>query len=296
MKHLHIFALLFFCMSIVSCDQSNTPASNDDAQSDGSSEEAKVTKVGGRLFSIPSPAQTAILIKKSGAEYTNSILSDYKDVSKYDSKIQQGLNLGVYGADLGYVNLYNQTQDAVHYLNSVKKLSDELGISSAFTPEFVEKFQDNLGNTDSLLLLVSDAYKMVDAYLEENENNDLGALVLAGGWVEALYFTTKIYKDHKTAELKQRIGEQKFSISNLIEMMVTFSNNDSDQYKELVEALQDLEQEYNQVTASYEYADPQVNEEEKLTVIKNKTTVDISDEVIEQISSKIAQIRSSIVE
>jgi len=291
-----IFPLAVFSFSMVSCvDSDKTNDKKDSTEPNNNQTDADVVKVGNRLFSIPSPVQTSILVKASGAEYDKSLLNDDKASERYDTKTLKSVNLGIYGADLGYVNLYGQTQDAVNYLNAAKNLSDDLGVTSAFSEEFITQFQDNLGNTDSLLLIVSDAYQIIDEYLQNNENNDVGGLVLAGGWIEALYFTTQVYKTNPTKELKQRIGEQKFSIVNLVKMLNSY-NNDMDEYQDLVSGLEDLQNTYDAVEVTYEYAEPEVFEEKKLSIIKNKTEVNLNDAIIKDITEKIASIRTNITQ
>ncbi len=257
-------------------------------------EDGKLVQLGGnKLFSIPSPIQTAFLIQSSGAAYNKSLLNNTASASKYSTDIQKSLNLGVYGADLAYINLYEQTQDAISYLNSCKKLADDLGVMNAFTPAFQKKFEKNLGNKDSLLGIVSDAYKSIDVYLQKNQNNDVGSMILAGGWIEALYFSTNVYKTNPTNELKKRIGEQKFSIINLIKLLETYSNNGD--IDEVINPLRDLSDSFEKVEISYEYAKPEVLKDKKMSIIKSKTEIKISDELIKEITQKISTLRNNII-
>ncbi len=85
-----------------------------------------VLNIGGELFSIPSPLQTAMLIQKTGSAYDKSILNTKENMNQYATDFSKALNLGIYGADLGYVNMYSKTQDAISYLAAVKKLSDDV--------------------------------------------------------------------------------------------------------------------------------------------------------------------------
>ena len=68
---------------------------------------AAVVNVGGELFSVPSPIQTALLIQKSGISYDKAVLHAHNKVNTYSTDYLRALNLGIYGADLGYVSLYN---------------------------------------------------------------------------------------------------------------------------------------------------------------------------------------------
>ena len=104
--------------------------------------------------SVPSPVQTAFLISGVGSNYDVTLLNKPTKVGLYSTSFQKAINLGIYGADLGYVTIYDQTQDAIGYLTVVKKISNDLGIDGAFDMALLERFEKNLGVKDSLLVLV----------------------------------------------------------------------------------------------------------------------------------------------
>src|SRR5437868_5948602 len=130
-----------------------------------------VLKVGGELFSVPSPLQTALLVQKCGITYDKAVLNQSNRVNSYLTDYSRALNLGIYGADLGYVSLYNQTQDALGYLAAVKQLSDKLGLTAAFDGPTMERIKNNITNKDSMMVLVGLAYRAGDAYLKESRRD-----------------------------------------------------------------------------------------------------------------------------
>lgn len=290
--------ILFVCLvsaMMTSCwnkgASSDTTLLKDTTQTSG--EESKLVQLGNRLFSIPSPVQTAYMIQSSGASYNKNLLNNSSSYTKYATKTSKSLNLGVYGADLGYVNLYEQTQDGITYLNACKNLADDLGVTGAFDESFQKKFEKNLGNKDSLLTIVSDAYKLIDVYLQNNENNDVGSLILAGGWIESLYFATTVYKTNPTEALKKRIAEQKFSLVNLIKLLEVYSNGED--FAELLTSLKDLNDSFDKVEIQYQYAKPEVKAAQKTTIINSQTEAKISKELVEEITQKIATLRNAII-
>lgn len=296
-KKLHTISFLVCALlfSLSSCTGDGNKGNDEIDDVVGSNTDpSHVTKINGRLFSIPSPVQTAHLIQNSGAKYNSKLLHNPNEVARYSTKVQRGLNLGVYGADLGYVNMYSQTQDAVVYLGACKKLADDLGVSGAFSPELMKKFETHLGQTDSLLLFAGEAFRITDEFLQTNENNDVGSLVLAGGWIESLHFATNVYKTSPTDALKQRIGEQKFSIINLIKLLEAYSNGED--YGDLIESLYDLSSVFEKVEVNYEYAKPEIDTEKKLAVINSSTSISISEEQITEITQKVDNIRRNITE
>ena len=257
------------------------------------SNRATLFQVGDELFSIPSPIQTAKLIKESGANYNSEILNPANKANSYSTKVQKSLNLGVYGADLGYVTMYDQTQDAISFLNASKKIADDLGVTSAFSPSLIKRFEANLGNKDSLLFLVSDAYRASDAYLKNNERDDVGSLILAGGWIESLYFATTVAKTAKSEEINRRIGEQKNTLENLIKLLERYNNNE--EFADLVNQLIDLYYLFDEIYVSYEYVKPTTNEKTKTTTINSTSSVDFTEEQLTAIIEKIESIRQFIV-
>lgn len=257
------------------------------------SAQTAIINISGEIFSIPSPIQTALLIKGSGAGYSKGILNDPHKSSTYSTNFSKALNLGIFGADLGYVTIYDQSQDAIGYLNAAKKLSDGLGISAAFDAATIERFTKNLGNKDSMLVLVGVAYRASDAYLKSNDRNDVSGLVLAGGWVESLYFTTDIYKTKPKEDVKLRIAEQKLSLQSLIKLLTPYYSQP--EYTKFIDNLYDLSTVYDGVNFKYTYIAPTTDAAKKITTINSTTDVSITPEQIESISQKIRAIRSQIV-
>ena len=58
-------------------------------------------------------------------------------------------------------------------------------------------------------------------FLKKNKQDDLSVLILAGGWVETLHFATTLAKTNDNQALKNRIGEQKITIKNLVGLGAT---------------------------------------------------------------------------
>ncbi|MCA0429684.1 MAG: hypothetical protein LCH32_04210 [Bacteroidetes bacterium] len=246
----------------------------------------------GELFSVPSPIQTALLIQKSGVTYDKNILLSSSNVNKFSTDYSRSLNLGIYGADLGYVSLYNQTQDALSYLGAVKQLADKLGISAAFDASTMERIQKNVTNKDSMMVLVGIAYRSSDAYLKNNQRSDVSSLVLAGGWIESLYFSVNAFKSKPNEEIKRRIAEQKQTLTSLIKILGMNTGNAD--VVELTKQLTDLSKVYEGVILKYNFVEPTTDTVKKVTYINSTSDVTITDEQLTQISTKIVEIRNNI--
>lgn len=285
--------LLLSVSALFAAGCSGDDAKDPDALPPVDSTQTTILNVNGEIFSIPSPIQTAFLIKGSGAAYSKEILNPSNKSSDYSTNFSKALNLGIYGADLGYVTIYDQNQDAIGYLNSAKKLADELGVSGAFDANTIERFAKNLGNKDSMLVLVGVAYRSSDAYLKNNDRSDVSGLVLAGGWLESLHFATNVYKAKPNEDVKRRIAEQKSSLQSLIKLLTQFYSQP--EYTEFIDNLNDLSTVFDGVEFKYTYEKPTTDPEKKMTTITSKSEVNITPEQIESITQKVKSIRSQIV-
>jgi hypothetical protein len=253
---------------------------------------AAVVNVGGELFSVPSPIQTALLIQKSGIAYDKSVLHAHNKVNTYGTDYLRALNLGIYGADLGYVSLYNQSQDALGYLTALKQLADKLGVSAAFDAATMKRIEGNLTNKDSMLVLVGIAYRSSDAFLKNNQRNDVSSLILTGGWIESMHFSLSAYKLKANNELKWRVAEQKQALNSLIKILSAYQG---EEVKALTIQLNDLAKIYEGVEFKYNFVEPTHDSLKKVTYINSTTEVIVNDDQIKQIGDKIQEIRNKIV-
>lgn len=252
-------------------------------------------KVENAIFPIPSPWQVTNLIKKIQIPYNENYLNNPNRYQQYTTSFKQAVNLGIYGTDLSYLNIYEKTQEAIVYLGVIKKLSEQLGISESFDGKLFERIEKNIENKDSLIRIISTTYANSDLYLKKNERYDIGALIVAGCWVESLYLMTQIAQEHKNREIINRIGEQKHPLDNLVELLTPFYYK-SPEYSKLLDSLIDLAYEFDGIIYSYTYREPIVDVHNKIITINSQSRVVMSEYHLRIISSKIEQIRLSLVE
>ncbi len=255
-----------------------------------------IVKINNRLFSIPSPYQVAILVKDNKLPFNKDLLNPVQNQSNYSTTFKQALNLGIYGADLSYLNIYEQLPDAAGYFAVVKVLSKELGIMSTLDENTLKRIEDNSNNRDSLMLILSSLYRDADVYLFKNNRNEVGLLILAGGWVESLYVMTQTLSKNNNQEIINRIGDQKYPLDNLIELNRPYYGKISDEFDALLEQLVDLAAIFDGVSIEYTYEAPIVDEAKKLTIVNSKSKTIINEYQIQKITELTAKIRKSIIE
>ncbi|MEQ9186432.1 MAG: hypothetical protein RLP15_01775 [Cryomorphaceae bacterium] len=285
-------------LTFSSCGGEESPtgsgASNDEnAAPKPKAQGSSVLKVGDKLFNLPSPLETAMLIEEVGGDFYEDMLNPNTDATQYSVKNLQAMNLGVYGADLGYCLIYNQSQKAFRLLATTKKLGTDLGISPALYSDLIKRFEGNMENKDSLLIFVSELNRLSDEYLKENESEDVSAMILYGGWLESLYFMTSLSSTLHSPELRERVGEQKNTIENLIGLIE--QQNVDGSFDELLAELKDLKVSFDKVGSTYEYVEAETNPDQMMTVIKSKSSATLDDALLSEIAAKIAKLRNRII-
>lgn len=254
----------------------------------------KLVKFNNTLFSLPSPYQLAIMVKDNGLTYNREILNSTENLASYTNNFKKSLNLGIYGADLAYLNIYDQIPDAINYFSAIKVLAQDLGVTDAFDVNTMQSIERNMGNQDSLLYIISNTYRSADAYLKANDRNDVGVLVLAGGWIEGIHILLQIVKEQPNQDIINRIGENKQPLENLIKILSPYYNQ-SEEFAQLIDDFIDLAYDFDGITMEYEYAEPEVIADEKLSIINSKTKVNFTEEQLLAITEKIENIRDKII-
>jgi hypothetical protein len=257
------------------------------------STQSMTTNINGKIFSIPSPIQMVSLLRSQDDVFNELLLTNPKDVENFTTTFKRAINMGVYGADLGYATIYEKNMQAVSFLNSVDKLSGELGISGAFDATLVQRFIDNGNNQDSMLVIMSEGYRKGDQFLKDNEQHDVASLILTGGWIESLYFATSIFEKSKDQEVANRIGEQKTALKTIVELLTDFNTEGT--YSELIADLSDLQVDFNKIQFNYEFIEPDVDANKCETHIKSKSSVQIEDKVLNSIVKKVKEIRNELI-
>ncbi len=288
------FFLFILSLVELSCKTEVKPLQTD---TDSIPNEEKLVKINDKLFSIPSPVQVSKLVKNLNLPYNKELLNSPKNYANYSTSFKRALNLGIYGANLGYLHIYEQLPDAAQYLATIKMLSKDLDLINSFNEATMKRIEGSKNNKDSLIYIMSNVYRNADSYLMNNERTDIGVLILAGGWIETLFMMTQLSKQSKDKELVSRIGEQKHPLDNLIELLRPYyGKQQSKEFDKFLESLVDLATTYDGVVIEYSFEKPTVFADKKLTVINSKTKTIINEQQLKEITRMVATIRGKIVE
>jgi hypothetical protein len=282
--------LLGLTMLLASCVESTDKKTTQppvQAQLD-STEVARMKELEKIFFSIPSPVEMSSLIKQNGYQFDQGKLVATANVDKYTGESRQAVMLGIYGADLSYTAIFDQKQLTTEYFAAAQKLARQMDADGTITPELLERLEKNQANRDSMLHIISEAYSDLNGYLKEKDRVEVSAMVVAGGWLEALYLSTQYSGDGNSA-MRQRIAEQKYSLNNLMSYLEKFG--DSPSLQELKTDLGRLQEAYAAVAESKGKTSTSKDESGKM-VIGTTSTITIDDAALSKIATLAGEIRT----
>lgn len=248
------------------------------------------------LEQIPSPLETSVLLKESGKKYDEGLLNTPGNVSKYNANFSRALNLGIYGTDLGYTNIYEQKIAGIRYLTAIKTLAQDLGIGRYFDIEMIGKLAANSKNLDSLMLITTQNFNSINQHLQSENRSNLSVLLLAGGWLEAMEIICQVAAtDQSNVQLRETIGSQKIILEQLV-LLLSFYESDP-HMAELSNDFKELQAVYDTIKITYTYKESTMEIVDGIAVIKDNstTTIEITDDNVSDIRKKTKEIRNKII-
>lgn len=249
------------------------------------------------FYSLPSPLETAMLIKKTGVSYNSDILNPVENVSKYTTNRQMALNLGVYSADLSYTSLFDQTQSSIKYMSNAKKLADGLGIMEAIDENAVKRLEENMNNKEVVMDIISESFMNSNTFLNENDRPAMAVMVLVGGWVEGLYLATTLTNGSidNNQRLIEKIIYQKLSLYTVLNLLETYKDENTD-INALYVKLNELKVIFDQIKiVNTSNVEAETNTEQRVTTIRADSETFMSKEVFDSLCQKVKELRTEFI-
>lgn len=231
---------------LMSCKGKPTETVLDEEITTDTLSKATRTSLASISINIPSPMKVIGEISGAGITFNKSLINPTSKLSSYSTNYQKALNLGVYGTDLAYVTGFKQMQDALGYIGTVKKLAEDLGVSSAYDEAAIKRIVENLSKVDSTTQtaeLIEEVYDKAERNLRSQQRVEVAGLVITGGWLEGLYVATQAVgttpRDDKNENLYNRIWDQAYSFRYVSELLN--ENQKNPDFAKLIEELKEVQ-------------------------------------------------------
>jgi hypothetical protein len=280
-------------MGIISCGGDNNHSDDivvsDSTKVDSSS--LKNNEVGEEIiYQVPSPSEMLSFVKMVGgkANKNSSFLNSADNATKYNDSKSKAINFGIYGCDLSYCSTFSMGVEALKYFKVVKKLGDEVGVSTTIDANVAKRLENNVGNPDSLAFISDDLYYSSFEDLQKGKQGSTLALMVAGGYIESLFIVTNLNKFDAKNPATQRVADQKYTLDNIIDFMKKYESDAS-----VAEVIKD----FNSLKADYDtLKETKVASQASskgIKVLEGGTVIEITQDQYNVICEKIKTIRNS---
>ncbi len=294
MKNLNLFFAAAIGLVAIGCsnNQGNSKVKqNIDINVDVSADINRAQQV---FYALPSPIETAHLIQSAGVSYNMDLSNPVDNAEKYSTTMKKALNFGVYGADLSYASLFNQTQTTIQFMATEKKIAEELGIYDFVDADVAEHIESIINDRDSVMEILADGFTNASDCLKDAGRAEVAALIVAGGWIEGLYLATQLAGlSADNSRLIDLVIDQRLSLTILIKLLDNYKTLPS--VSTVYDWLIDLQSTYDKVKATTSEAKVETEADGK-TTFAAETKVEVNDKIFNAICQKADSIRSLIVE
>lgn len=278
---------------VVSCSQGKEDRSFNDDEIESNDDYEELSELREIFYDLYSPTDAHKLIQNFDITFNPDILNPVENQYRYISSGKNAVNLGIYGADLSFCHLFGQAQEAINYMTAIYRLADRLGVGGDIVSQTERAMERSVFDPDSLFSKAGDIYYQADIKLKENEREGAAALILAGGWVEALYIGASFYDENNPDQnLEKQILSQKYSLERLVALLSNYQNDEF--IARYLFMLRQLKIVFDSVEILYEDDDLVIDRENRKITSASPEFV-YSSSTITQITSKIKLIRSDMV-
>lgn len=276
--------------ALTSCGEQSSPTTSGDSLSEGASVTQRTTRLKKIFRAAPTPMETARIVQKTGAQFSQDHLHSALAASNYVTADRQAVNLGVYGADLSYATIFEENAISLTYLEVVKSLARDLGVGDVIGDDLLTRAEANRARQDSLVAIVSEAFFNMNEKLKSNGQEDLSGMLVAAGWVESLYLATR-HVDQANEELRTRIAEQKLVMEDVLDLVTSYEQ--SPELKAMVAQLQPIVVAFDAVEK--EEANSDVSKSGGALIIGGGPSYTASEEVLTQITEAVGSVRNELI-
>jgi len=248
------------------------------------------------IQNIASPVEIAAMLQAMEVPFTADYLATTQGADRLTTNFQKAIMLGIYGADLGYLNMYEKTGNSVDVLSTIKRLADGLRVGQFFDFETLKRLSVSKSNLDSLLFLSINSYNRIDEYLRDNNRGAVSALMIAGVWIEGQYLATQVATGGSYKILRDRIGEQKIILGDLLMLLRPYSRSNNE-YSSFYDMMEKISVAYHDVRITYRLGEPETVEQDgRLVMIQHEESiVEMTDEQLATITGLSKEVRNKLI-
>jgi len=246
------------------------------------------------MFSAPSPVEIFSLFEDSELKFNSNLLSNPKNFEEKTSLSSLNTSLGVYMADVAYLNIFNQFELMTSYLDGIFYIADKLNLSGIYNQFDFKKVFSDMNNPDSLELLSNNLFVTITNYMTETDNEKTLCIVYYSSYIELLYLVfNSIDEFDGNLPIIQHITLQSSSLNDLYKFSNKFS--DDEDIKVMREDLSKINKVWGECEVVKSETNTSETENGELS-IGGGNTLKLTESQFLQLKTTISELRGKIIE
>ncbi|MCG8412209.1 MAG: hypothetical protein MI739_13095 [Bacteroidales bacterium] len=286
-KSLLIYSLLII-LGLVQCKSNKRSETNE-----SNSESTVISTEEQVVYMLPAPDEIFAEIFISDIRLDIQYINSVDNAVNYIDVKSQALNLGVYITDFAYLSVFDNTANELDYLKTIKELTDKVNLYGVVSEGIIERINANLLIKDSLNKISRELYYKMSQILENSDQNNLLVLVSTGAIIEALYLAINNITFKHSADIVERVLEQKFVFDNYYEFAQQYS--DDVYVKSVLSQLSGIKKIFDDF--SYDETNIKVTKDKDcFIIIEGGKEIIVTEDVYLKLKEKIIDIRMMFVD
>ena len=151
----------------------------------------KGTSTHGIDYLLPTPEELISHLGNNNVTLKNEQFIDLQKCCSVTQPSYKAIYFGITYSDFLYLSYFSQSSQALDYLNALKRLSNELGITNRLNNGYFTRMESNLTNVDSLKTISLELSIEVFKNIETMGGKELYTKIGIGTTIEALYLATQ---------------------------------------------------------------------------------------------------------
>ena len=302
MKSVLVHSIYFLAFAVFSLFLQSCGGGSSSEQASGASEEFAAAKeeiasdISAYIKDLPPPSEVPFLLMATGSDFNGALVNDLDNADRYTASIDKAaLNLGVYATDIGYLSSYDQSDDVFSAVEICQRLAETIGVASAIDIDLITRFEENIGQRDSMAVLIDEVMEVTGERLQTLDRINLAAVALAGSFVEGLYISTQVidtYPDDLLPEASRNlileplvkiVIDQQKTLDDLLKVMGEVESN---------ETIESMTAELNKLKAIYDNDLSEVGDK----IANNTGDYQLTKDLIAGLTQETARIRSAVIQ
>lgn len=147
-----------------------------------------------QIFTLPTPVQVPGLLFDHHLSYRKELL--LPNDNRFRPFYQNSILLGMRLIDLSYAAVFRDKQQSLDIFKHTRLMLSDLGISGPVDPAEVKEFEASIEHPETQARLILSYYRRGHEYFKEQNREGVGLLVIAGCFLEGMYYTLELAREH----------------------------------------------------------------------------------------------------